>query len=116
MEKNNKEFSKILLIQESILVWILTLSFIGLAFYCIKCGYTGSLPWLAAMVSFPWGAYGVSQVYYYKKSMKENCRDGVKFESVMAEVNSTYGQTNADIFSETDNLDNNYNPDIDYGI
>lgn len=48
--------------------------------------------------------------------MKENCRDGVKFESVMAEVNSTYGHTNADIFSETDNLDNSYNPDIDYGI
>ena len=38
MSKNKKkkiEFSKALLIQESILIWITTLSFIVLAFYCV---------------------------------------------------------------------------------
>ena len=54
------EFSKILLIQESFLIWIMSLTFLFLAFYCIHEGYTGSLPWLAAMVTFPWTAYGVS--------------------------------------------------------
>ena len=82
----NKEFSKILLIQESILIWIITLSFIGLAYICILKDYTGSLPWLAAMVSFPWAAYAVSQMYYYKKSLAENTKDGIKFETTMASI------------------------------
>ena len=89
-EKPKREFSKTLLIQESVLIWITTLLFVGLAFYCVYLGYVGSLPWLTAMVSLPWTAYGVSQVYYYKKSMAENTKDGVKFESVMAEVNHFY--------------------------
>ena len=84
----NKEFSKILLIQESILIWIITLSFIGLAYICILKDYTGSLPWLAAMVSFPWAAYGVSQMFYYKKSLAENTKDGIKFETTMADLNN----------------------------
>lgn len=58
--KNNKEFSKILLLQESVLIWIISISFIILAFFCVMQGFTASLPWLAAMVSFPWGAYAVS--------------------------------------------------------
>ena len=63
----------------------MSLSFIVLAFYCIHEGFTGSLPWLAAMVGFPWTAYGVSQACYYRKAMAENTKDGVKFESVLLE-------------------------------
>lgn len=85
-KKNKLEFSKSLLIQESILIWLITLSFIGLAFYCVINQYFGELPWLAAMVSFPWTAYGVSQAFYYKKSEKENTRNGVKFETIMAQI------------------------------
>lgn len=79
------EFSKSLLIQESILIWIMSLTFLILAFYCIYMGYVGSLPWLAAMVGFPWTAYGVSQAFYYRKAMAENTKDGIKFESVLQE-------------------------------
>ena len=39
-----------------------------MAFYCIIQGNFGDLPWLTAMVGFPWTAYAVSQMYYYKKS------------------------------------------------
>lgn len=84
--KNKSEFSKTLLKQESALIWIMSLSFILLAFYCIYEGFTGSLPWLAAMVGFPWTAYGVSQAMYYRKAMKENTCGGIKYDSVMAEV------------------------------
>lgn len=84
--KNKTEFSKFLLKQEAILIWILSLSFIVLAFYCIHEGFTGSLPWLAAMVGFPWTAYGVSQACYYKKSMAENTEGGIKFETVVQEA------------------------------
>lgn len=81
-----KEYSKKLLDQESALIWIMSLSFIALAFYCIYEGFTGSLPWLAAMVGFPWTAYGVSQAMYYRKSMKENTAGGIKYDSVMEEI------------------------------
>ena len=72
MKKNKKktEFSKILLIQESALIWINTLAMLVLAFYCVFKQYFSELPWLAAMVGFPWTAYGVSQHAYYKKSEK----------------------------------------------
>lgn len=98
--KNIKEFSKILLIQESVLIWIMTLSFIFLAGLCIIKDYTGSLPWLTAMVSLPWTAYGVSQCFYYNKSKAENTKNGIKYESVMEELKQN----------------NNQDIDLDYGI
>ena len=82
-----KEFSKLLLIQESILIWIVTIVLLILAFVCIKQEYFGELPWIAAMVGFLWSAYGVSQMYYYKKSMAENTKDGIKYDTVMQSLN-----------------------------
>lgn len=83
----NQEFSKWLLIQESALIWVMNIVFLFLAFYCIFKGYVGSLPWLAAMVGFPWTAYGISQTMYYKKSQAENTKEGIKYETVLAELN-----------------------------
>lgn len=86
MKRNNKKkkaFSKVLLIQESFLIWIITFAFIILAFYCVKNQYFGELPWLAAMCGFPWTAYGVSQACYYKKSEKENTKGGITYASAM---------------------------------
>lgn len=71
-QKKKKEFSKVLLIQESTLIWIMTLALLVLAFICVMSGAYAELPWLTAMVALPWGAYGVSQAYYYKKAEKEN--------------------------------------------
>lgn len=79
------EFSKKLLLQESMLIWIVTISFIVLAFVCVKNQYFGELPWLAAMCGFPWTAYGVSQAFYFKKAERENSRGGIKYETVMAD-------------------------------
>lgn len=78
--KKKREFSKILLIQESILIWITTLSLLGLAFVCIINGYLGSLPWLAGMIGFPWSAYGISQAFYYNKSKAENIQGGIVYQ------------------------------------
>jgi hypothetical protein len=82
------EFSKALLISESILVWIITLAFLGLAYFCIINDYHGELPWLTTIVAFPWTAYGVSAACYYKKARLENTQGGLKYESVMASINS----------------------------
>ena len=85
---NNKlEFSKRLLLQESILIWIITIAFIALAFFCVVNQYFGELPWLAAMCGFPWTAYGASQAFYFRKTEKENTKGGIKYETVMADYN-----------------------------
>ena len=130
--KQKREFSKTLLIQESALIWISTLAHIVLAFYCIYNGYMGSLPWLTASASLPWAAYGVSQVYYYKKSMAENTKDGVKYASVMKELDEAYNNykeelnntptvdntetTSMSYYTEDDYSDNSDPINTDYGI
>ena len=82
--KKKTEFSKSLLIQESVLIWIVTIAFIALAFLCVSNGYFAELPWVTAMCGFPWTAYGVSQSFYYKKSEKENTKGGIKYDTVVA--------------------------------
>ena len=130
--KQKREFSKTLLIQESALIWISTLAYIVLAFYCIYNGYMGSLPWLTASASLPWAAYGVSQVYYYKKSMAENTKDGIKYASVMKELDEAYNNykeelnntptvdntetTSMNYYTEDDYSDNSDSINTDYGI
>jgi hypothetical protein len=79
--KKKKEFSKSLLVQESVLIWIITISFIAMAFVCIVNGYFGELPWLAVLCSCAWAAYGVSQACYYNKSKAENTQGGIKYEA-----------------------------------
>ena len=113
-----KEFSKVLLIQESALIWIMTISFIGLAALCIIKDYVGSLPWLTAMVSLPWTAYGVSQCFYYNKAKAENTKDGIKYETVLAEQQESYKvdipfEVNCNIPTEKEEDDK---IDLDYGI
>ena len=99
-----REFSKNLLVQESALIWITTLGYLLLAFYCIFNGYMGSLPWLTASASLPWAAYGVSQVYYYKKSMAENTKNGVKYESVIKELDNAHENYNKIIKEVANNI------------
>lgn len=83
---NKREFSKTLLIQESALIWIVTLSCLALSAYCIFMGYLGSLAWLSTIASVSWAAYGVSQAFYYRKSMAENTCGGIKYETVVKEA------------------------------
>lgn len=119
-QTKKKEFSKVLLIQESALIWITTITFLGLAALCIIKDYTGSLPWLTAMISLPWTAYGVSQCFYYNKSKAENTKDGIKYETVMTDLVESYKANIPFEFSEelTNNQDNEEvnSVDVDYGI
>ena len=86
INKKDNAFSKKLLMQESILIWIVTISFIVLAFFCIFNEFFGELPWLTAMAGFPWTAYGVSQACYYRKSEKENTKGGITYDMAMAQI------------------------------
>lgn len=82
-QKEDKTFSKRLLMQESILLWIVTLAFLVLAFLCVIKSYFGELPWITAMAAFPWTTYGVSQAFYYNKSKKENTQGGIIYDTAM---------------------------------
>ena len=84
------EFSKMLLIQESMLIWVVTIAFLVLAFVCVYNGYFGELSWLTAMAALPWTAYAVSQGFYYKKAEKENTVGGIKYDSI---INSQKSQS-----------------------
>lgn len=84
-KKKKKEFSKLLIIQESVLIWIITIAVLVLAYICIINQYFGELPWVTAMVGLPWTAYGISQGFYYKKAEKENTKGGIKYETTMVE-------------------------------
>lgn len=84
--KKKTAFSKTLLVQESILIWIMTIAFIVLAFICIYKDFLGELPWLSAMVAFPWTAYGISQAAYYNKSKAENTKDGIIYETALQNI------------------------------
>ena len=98
--KEKREFSKSLLVWETILIWVVTLSFIGLAYICIINQYLGELAWLGAIYAFPWAAYGVSQACYYKKAEKENTQGGIKFESVMSTISHTVADKAKDVVQE----------------
>lgn len=84
-QNTQRAFSKWLLIQESVLIWIITVALIILAFYCVINQYFGELPWITAMTGFPWTAYGVSQAFYYRKSEKENTKNGIVYETALLE-------------------------------
>lgn len=79
-----REFSKLLIMQESVLIWIITLSYIALALLAVLRGYTGSLPWLSVLPGVAWAAYGVSQACYYSKAKAENTEGGITYAAAEA--------------------------------
>jgi len=67
-----KEFSKIILGWELLVVSAISMAGLYLAYLSIKCGYTGSLPWVSTMITPAWAAYGVSKGFYSNKAKEEN--------------------------------------------
>ena len=97
-EKKKHPFSKILLIQESILIWLVTLACLVMAFICIFTGSFVELPWITAMVGCPWAAYAITQNAYYKKSMVENSQGGIVYDTALGAINPAYtGNSTTDI-------------------
>lgn len=81
-----KEFSKQIMAREMALLWIVTLGVLGLAFYSVKENFDASFPWLTAMVSLPWAAWSVSKTGYTMKSMRENTKGGIVYDSALSEL------------------------------
>ena len=78
------EFSKRLIADIRILLWVVTVGGLVLAAWCIHRGYTGSLPWLSAMVGLPWAAHGTVCTFYLNMAKADHQTGGITFEAAKA--------------------------------
>lgn len=73
-EKIHIEFSKLILIFETILVAYVSHRVLGFVETAIALNYQGTLPYLTTFISAVWAAYGASVSFYQSKSAKENIK------------------------------------------
>lgn len=66
------EYSKLIIIFETILIGFLTFKVLNLVELSINNLFDGSFPYLTTMVSVAWAAYGTSVSFYYSKAKLEN--------------------------------------------
>ena len=82
-EKKRLDFSKRLILDIRILLWIITISAIVLAFLCVIYGYIGSLPWIATLVGLPWSAHGVVCSFYLNMAKSDHREGGITYDMAM---------------------------------
>lgn len=78
------QFSKWMIADIRPLLWVVTVGGLLLAAYCIRVGYTGSLPWISAMVGLPWTAHGVVCSFYLNMAKSDHTEGGITFERAKA--------------------------------
>lgn len=79
--KEKLEFSKRLVRDIRMLLWLVTSGGLILAAWCIYNGYAGSLPWLSGMVGLPWTAHGVVCSFYLNMAKSDHREGGITFET-----------------------------------
>lgn len=82
--KKKQAFSQKLIHDIRGLLWVVTLGGLALAGICIWRGYTGSLPWLSAMVGLPWSAHGVVCSFYLNMAKSDHKTGGITYEAAKA--------------------------------
>lgn len=78
------QFSKWMIADIRPLLWIVTVGGLLLAAYCIRVGYTGSLPWISAMVGLPWTAHGTVCAFYLNLCKSDHKTGGITYEAAKA--------------------------------
>ena len=73
-KRRGVEFSKLILILETLLVGYVSHRVLGFVETAIATQYDGSLPYLTMFISAVWAAYGASVSFYQNKSAKENVK------------------------------------------
>lgn len=84
-KRKKEEYSKRLVSDIRSLLWIVTVGGLILAFYCVKNNYTGSLPWIAAMVGLPWTAHGAVCSCYLNMAKSDHREGGITYETAKAQ-------------------------------
>lgn len=83
-EKAKLDYSKRIVRDIRVLLWVVTVGGLILAAYCIHNGFSGSLPWLSAMVGLPWSAHGVVCAFYLNMAKSDHSVGGITFEAAKA--------------------------------
>lgn len=78
------DFSKRLVSDIRALLWVVTVGGLLLAAYCIRSGFTGSLPWVSAMVGLPWAAHGTVCSFYLNMAKSDHSQGGITYEAAKA--------------------------------
>lgn len=78
-----REFSKQLICDIRVLLWLVTLGGLGLAAACVYLGYLGTLPWITSLVALPWGAHGVVCSFYLNMAKSDHSQGGITYEMAM---------------------------------
>lgn len=84
-DKPKLEYSKRVVRDIRVLLWVVTVGGLLLAAYCIYAGYVGSLPWLSAMVGLPWSAHGIVCSFYLNMAKSDHSEGGITFEAAKAQ-------------------------------
>ncbi|MBE6914528.1 MAG: hypothetical protein E7472_06310 [Ruminococcaceae bacterium] len=66
------------------LLWMVTLGGMALAFFAVWRGYTGSLPWITAMVGLPWSAHAAVCSCYMSMAKSDHREGGITYEAARA--------------------------------
>lgn len=82
--KKKLEFSKKLINDIRSLLWIVTIGGFALAFLCVFMGYTGSIPWISAIVGLPWSAHGVVCSFYLNMAKSDHSINGITMAAAKA--------------------------------
>lgn len=83
-KRKKRAYSKRLVSDIRSLLWVVTVGGLLLAAYCIHRGFTGSLPWISALVGLPWSAHGVVCSFYLNMSKSDHKEGGITFEAAKA--------------------------------
>lgn len=80
-KRDKTEYSKRLISDIRQLLWIVTIGGLLLAGMCIYKDFSGSLPWISAMVGLPWTAHGVVCSFYLNMVKSDHKEGGITFEA-----------------------------------
>lgn len=78
------DFSKRLISDIRVLLWLVTVGVLVLSFLCVFMGHTDDLPWLSVMVGLPWAAHGTVCSFYMNMAKSDHREGGITFESAKA--------------------------------
>ncbi len=82
--RKGPDYSKRMISDIRALLWVVTVGGLLLAAYCIHKGYTGTIPWLSAMVGLPWTAHGVVCSGYLSMAKSDHRKGGITYDSAKA--------------------------------
>lgn len=84
------DYSKRIIADIRILLWIITIAAIVLAFWCVKLGYLGSLGWISVLVGLPWSAHGTVCAFYLNLAKSDHSIGGITYETAMRKMDNDY--------------------------